>query len=283
MRALGDPGVDNVDWPPELRVFKTADTTHYVAATATSARVCASCSGPFDADDRRSLTVDVRVPDPLPPVPGFRYRQFAAEVHHRSCQPPRLRVVTADIDETTPGPFTARSDMHYVLLAPPEADTADDDVDDLPGLVFTTSDPIVVRELEHAEGRSAWISTYLELGFELFGVDEIPWIKAHAPITTAVEGTLDGALFSLTGTVDGRQVPLLQWTRSAVHPAYLRWRRAVDASGALFVLYGEYVHVDTDSGTVDLAPGRRLGDIAAAVVRVDVVPHAGADGTSDRM
>jgi len=41
VRAVGDPGVDKVDWPPELRVFKTADTTHYVVATATSARACA--------------------------------------------------------------------------------------------------------------------------------------------------------------------------------------------------------------------------------------------------
>jgi len=265
VRAVGDPGVDNVDWPPELRVFKTADTSHYVAATATSARACATCSSPFDADDRRSLTVEVRVPDPAPPVAGFLYRQFAAEVHHRSCHPPELRVVTTATD-----PFTGESDMHYVLV-----DEAGADGLELPGLVFTTSDPIVVRDLDLAEGRSAWISTYLELGFELFGVPEISWITANAPITTTVRGTLDGALFSLTGTVDDRPVSLLQWTRNADHPAYRRWCRSVDAAGALFVLYGEYVHVDPDSGTVDLAPGGRLGDIAAAVVRVDVAPHPG--------
>lgn len=266
MRAVGDPGVDKVDWPPELRVFKTADTTHYVVATATSARACATCARPFEVDDRRSLTVEVRVPDPPPPAPGFRYRQFAAEVHHRSCQPPRLRVVTAAIEATTADPHTGDSDVHYVLIAP----SGDDD---LPGVVFTTPDPIVVRELEQAEGRSAWISTYLELGFELFSLDELGWIAAHAPIATAVQGTLDGALFSLTGTVDGREVSLLEWTRNADHPAYRRWRRAVAVSGALFVLYGEYVHVDPESGAVDLAPGGRLGDIAAAVVRV--ASHSG--------
>ncbi|KRF29197.1 hypothetical protein [Phycicoccus sp. Soil802] len=271
MRAVGDPGVDKVDWPPELSIFKTADTTHYVVATATSARSCATCSGPFDSSDRRSLTVEVRVPDPPPPEAGFRYRQFSAEVHHRSCQPPRLQVVTAPVDATTADPYTGESDMHYALLPPSGTDG-----DDLPGLVFTTSDPIVHRELEQAEGRSAWISTYLELGFELFAIDELGWITAHAPITATVQGALDGALFSLTGTVDGREVSLLEWTRSGDHPAYRRWRRAVTAAGALFVLYGEYVHVDADSGAVDLAPGGRLGDIVAAVVRVDVVPRSGA-------
>lgn len=271
MRAAGDPGVDNVDWPPELHVFKTADTSHYVVATATSARRCATCSVPFGADDRRSLTVEVRVPDPPPPVAGFRYRRFVAEVHHRSCHPPELRVVSAVVGGGT-DPFSAESDMHYVLVADLGVDGLD-----LPGLVFTTSDPIVVRDLDLAEGRSAWISTYLELGFELFGVAEIDWITANAPITTTVRGTVDGPLFSLTGTVDERSIPLLQWTRSADHPAYRRWCRAVDAAGALLVLYGEYVHVDTEAGTVDLAPGGRLGDIAAAVVRVEVAPHTGAD------
>ena len=268
MRAWGGRGVDAVDWPPELRVFKTADTSHFVVATATSARVCATCERPFDADDRRSLTVEVRIPDPPPPVPGFQYRQFAAEVHHRACQPPRLHVVTTDGDDTTTPPFTGESDMHYVLMPP-----AGGDGDDLPGLVFTTSDPIVVRDLEQAEGRSAWISTYLELGFELVGIPEIGWVAAHAPVTTAVQGSLDGALFTLTGTLDERQVCLLQWTRNTDHPAYRAWRHAVRASGALFVLYGEYVHLDTDLATVDLAPGGRLGDIAAAVVRVDVTPE----------
>ena len=276
VRTVGGPGVDGVDWPPELTVFKTADTTHYVVATATSARVCATCSTPFDIADRRSLTIEVRVPDPAPLVPGFRYRQFAAEVHHRSCRAPRLRVVTEAVEETTDDPFPGESDMHYVLLAPPGADG-----DALPGLVFTTSDPIVVRELDQAEGRSAWISTYLELGFELFSVDAIDWIAAHATITTAVHGTLDGALFSLTGTLDGHEASLLQWTRSTDHAAYRQWRRAVAASGALFVLYGEYVHVDTDSGAVDLAPGGRLGDITAAVVRVDVVPRLDASDPTD--
>jgi hypothetical protein len=263
---VGDPGVDNVDWPPELRVFKTADTSHYVVATATSARACATCSAPFDADDRRSLTVEVRIPDPPPPVEGFLYRQFAAEVHHRACQPPELKVVSTSVAGTVDH-FIAESDVHYVLMTDPGADGLD-----LPGLVFTTSDPIVVRDLDLAEGRSAWISTYLELGFELIGVAEIDWITANAPITTTVRGALVGALFSLSGTIDDRPVSLLQWTRNADHPAYRQWCRAVDAAGALFVLYGEYVHVDTASGTVDLAPGGRLGDIAAAVVRVDVTP-----------
>ena len=268
MRAVGGRGLDDVDWPPELRVFKTADTTHYVVATATSARACATCARPFGADERRSLTVEVRIPDPPPPVPGFRYRQFTAEVHHRSCQPPRLRVITTTPDQTTTPPFTGESDMHYVLMPP-----CGTDGDDLPGLAFTTSDPIVLRDLDHAEGRSAWISTYLELGFELVSVDQIGWVAAHAPVTTAVHGTLDGALFTLNGSLDDREVCLLQWTRNPDHPGYRAWRHAVAASGALFVLYGEYVHVDTDSGTVDLAPGGRLGDIAAAVVRVDVAPR----------
>ena len=277
MRAVGDPGVDKVDWPPELRVFKTADTTHYVVATATSARTCATCSGPFDQADRRSLTVEVRVPDPPPPAPGFRYRQFSAEVHHRSCQPPRLQVVTSPVDTNTSDPYTGESDMHYVLIPPSGADS-----EDLPGLVFTSSDPIVLRELEQAEGRSAWVSTYLELGFELFGIGELDWISAHAPVTTTVQGTLDGPLFTLTGTVGDREVTLLEWTRKADHPAYREWQRAVAASGALFVLYGEYVHVDPASGTVDLSPGGRLGDIAAAVVRVDVVPRGGPGDPTDR-
>jgi hypothetical protein len=270
VRALGGQGIDNVDWPAELRVFKTADTTHYVTATATSARACATCGGVFGARDRRSLTVEVRIPDPPPPLPGFQYRQFAAEVHHRSCQPPRLLVVPTTVDEATTAPFIGESDVHYVLMAPPGSDG-----DDLPGLVITTSDPIVVRDLDQAEGRSAWICLYLDLGFELVSVDEIAWIAAHAPVTTTVAGSLDGALFTLTGTVDGREVALLQWTRNTDHPAYREWRQAVAAAGALFVLYGEYVHVDTDSGTVDLAPGGRLGDIVAGVVHVDLVSGTG--------
>ncbi|GAA2168272.1 hypothetical protein GCM10009845_31370 [Pedococcus bigeumensis] len=276
MHAVGDAGVDKVDWPPELRVFKTADTSHYVLATATSARTCATCSRPLELDDRRSLTVQVTVPDPPPPLPGFRYRHFVAEVHHRSCQAPRLWVVPTTVDETSTLPFTPDSDMHYVLIAPPHPDEAD-----LPGLVLTTPDPVVVRELDHAEGRSAWISTYLELGFELFGVGELGWVTAHAPTTTAVQGTLDGALFALTGTLDGEQVPLLQLTRRVDHPAYRRWRRAVAASGALCVVYAEYVHLDTRSGAVDLAPGGRVGDIAAAVVRVDILPGSADDVTAD--
>jgi hypothetical protein len=270
VRALGGRGVDDVDWPVELRVFKTADTTHYVRATATSARACATCARAFDTGDRRSLTVEVRVPDPPPPAPGFRYRHFSAQVHHRSCQPPRLQVVPTAVDGASPDPFVAESEMHYLLLPGSGSEGLE-----LPGLVFTTPDPVVVRDLDRAEGRSAWVSTYLELGFELFGVDDRDWITANAPVTTAVEGVLDGALFSLTGLVDDRAVPLLAWTRKPDHPAYLRWRRAVAASGALFVLYGEYVDVDTETGTVDLAPGGRLGDIAAAIVRVDVVPPRG--------
>ena len=267
MRALGGRGVDNVDWPAELRVFKTADTTHYVGATAASARACATCARTFGAGDRRSLTVEVRVPDPPPPVPGFQYRHFFAEVHHSTCQPPRLSVVTTTVDESSTDPFAAESEMHYLLLP-----SSGGDGFDLPGLVFTTPDPIVVRDLERAEGRSAWISTYLELGFELFGIADRDWITANAPITTAVEASLDGALFSLTGVVDHRSVPLLEWTRKPDHPAYRQWADGVAAAGALFVLYGEYVHVDAETGTVDLAPGGRLGDIAAAVVRVDVAP-----------
>ena len=277
MRALGGRGVDDVDWPVELRVFKTADTTHYVDATAASARACATCARVFGPGDRRSLTVEVWVPDPPPPVPGYRYRRFAAEVHHRSCQPPRLRVVSTAVDERSTDPFAAESDMHYLLVPPSVSDGFD-----LPGLVFTTPDPIVVRDLERAEGRSAWISTYLELGFELFGIGELDWISAHAPVTTTVQGTLNGPLFTLTGTVGDREVTLLEWTRKADHPAYREWQRAVAASGALFVLYGEYVHVDPASGTVDLVPGGRLGDIAAAVVRVDVVPRGGPGDPTDR-
>jgi hypothetical protein len=264
VRALGR-GVDDVDWPVELRVFKTADTTHYVGATAASARSCATCARVFGPGDRRSLTVEVWVPDPPPPVPGYRYRRFAAQVHHRSCQPPRLRVVTTAVDERSTDPFAAESDMHYLLLPPSGSDGFD-----LPGLVFTTPDPIVVRDLDRAEGRSAWISTYLELGFELFGIADREWIAANAPTATAVEASLDGALFSLTGVVDIRAVPLLEWTRKPDHPAYRQWSTAVAESGALFVLYAEYVHLDTEVGTVDLAPGGRLGDLAAAVVRVDV-------------
>jgi hypothetical protein len=271
VRALGGRGIDNVDWPAELRVFKTADTTHYVTATATSARACATCGRTFGASDRRSLTVEVRIPDPPPPLPGFQYRQFAAEVHHRSCQPPRLLVVSTIVDQANAAaaPFIGESDMHYLLLAPHGADG-----DDLPGLVITTSDPIVVRDLDQAEGRSAWICLYLHLGFELVSVDEVAWIAAHAPVTTTVAGSLDGALFTLTSTVDGREVALLQWTRNTDHPAYRAWRQALAAAGALFVLYGEYVQVDAESGTVDLAPGGRLGDIVAGVVRVDMVADA---------
>jgi hypothetical protein len=267
VRALGSQGVGDVDWPAELRVFKTADTTHYVVATASSALACATCGGPFGVGDRRSLTVEVRIPDPPPPVPGFRYRQFAAEVHHRSCQPPRLQVVTTTVDQDGSDPFHGESDMHYVLVPP-----SGDDGDSLPALVFTTPDPIVVRDLEQAEGRSAWISTYLELGFDLVSVADVGWFRSHVRVTTAVEGSLDGALFTLTGTVDGRPVTLLEWTHNTHHPAYREWHRAVDRSGALLVVYGEYVQVDTESGTVDLAPGGRLGDIAAAIVWVDVVP-----------
>jgi hypothetical protein len=164
-------------------------------------------------------------------------------------------------------PVNTEVDVHYVLTA-----DLGPDGHHLPGLVFAASDPIVVRDLELAEGRSAWISAYLELGFELFSVDQLDWIAAHAPFATAVLGTLDGALFSLTGIVDEHEVSLLEWTRNARHPAYRAWQRAVADSGALFVLYGEYIHVDPASGAVQLAPGGRLGDIAAAVVRVDVVP-----------
>jgi hypothetical protein len=279
LRAVGDPGVDKVDWPPELRVFKTADTTHYVAATAAAARVCATCLAPFHGDDRRSLTIEVRVPDPAPPVAGFLYRQFAAEVHHRTCRAPGLSVVTRASQEAAEAesgdPVDGELDMHYVLTA-----DVGPDGDGLPSLVFTTSDPIVVRDLELAEGRSAWISTYLELGFELFAVGEISAIAAHAPIATAVVGTLDDVLFSLTGTLDGREVTLLQWTRNRGHAAYRSWRRAVADSGALLVLYGEYIHLDTDAGTVELAPGGRLGDIAAAVVRVEMTPPPGRGDAS---
>lgn len=264
---MSSPDVDNVDWPPELTVHKTADTTHYVAATAASALVCATCLARFATDDRRSLTIEVRVPDRPPPVTGSVHRQFAAEVHHRSCQPPTLSVVLAAVHGGTADPVSTEVDVHYVLTADlgPVGHH-------LPGLVFAASDPIVVRDLELAEGRSAWISAYLELGFELFSVDQLDWIAAHAPVTTTVLGTLDGALFSLTGIVDQQEVTLLEWTRNARHPAYRAWQRAVAASGALFVLYGEYIHVDAASGAVELAPGGRLGDIAAAVVRVDVVP-----------
>lgn len=271
MRTADGHGVEGVDWPPELRVFKTADTTHYVAATTASASTCATCGQPLRTGERRSLTVEVRTPDPPPPVAGFLYRQFAAEVHHRSCRGPELTVVTTPTDDSGVDPFSDQSDMHYLLVPDAGAEGIG-----LPGLVFTTSDPIVVRDLELAEGRSAWMSTYLQLGFELFAVDDLALVAALAPITTSVRGTLDGALFSLTGSLDGREACLLEWTRNADHPAYRQWRRAVSTSGALFVLYGEYIQVDTDSGTVGLAPGGRLGDIAAAVVRVDVVPPATA-------
>lgn len=275
---MGDSGVDNVDWPPELRVFKTADTTHYVAATAAAARVCASCLVPFRGPERRSLTIEVRVPDPPPPVAGFLYRQFAADVHHRACQPPSLTVVTSATRDPV-DPVGAELDMHYVLTA----DVARDGTG-LPGLVFTTSDPIVLRDLDLAEGRSAWISVYLELGFELFGIGEMGAVAAAAPVTSTVAGRLDGALFSLTGHLDGRELTLLEWTRNAGHPAYREWREAVAASGALFVLYGEYIHVDTESGAVELAPGGRLGDIAAAVVRVEVTQPVGrGDELTERL
>jgi hypothetical protein len=276
---VGGPGVEDVDWPPGLRNYKTADTTHYVVATATAARACATCSRPFARGDRRSLTVEVVVPCASAGQSGSLVPQFAAEVHHRSCRPPGLKVVTSPGDVSATDPVTGEPDMHYVLLdgtgarhaAPAHADVP-------PTLVFTTTDPVVLRDLELAEGRSAWVSTYLELGFELFGVDDFGWIRAHAPLTTAVKGSLDGPLYSMTGTVDGREVPLLQWTRNAGHPAYRQWSRAVAATGRLFVLYGEYVHVDTESGTVDLAPGGRLGDIVAALVRVDVVAGTGLHG-----
>lgn len=259
-----DRGVDEVDWPVELRVFKTADTTHYVAATVTAARVCATCRQPFDRSDRRSLTVVVMVPEPPSPSPAFQYRRFAAEVHHRACQLPELHVVRAAPDERPAGPFDGHSDMHYVLkLLPGPCD------DPLPTLVFTTTDPIVVRDLERAEGRSAWVSTYLELGFGLFALDDLALIAATAPAIHTVRGHADGALFSLTGTLDGRTVPLLEWTRPVDHPAYQRWRTATTRSGRLFVVYGEYVHVDTVTGAVDLAPGGRLGDVTAAVVTVE--------------
>lgn len=266
MRAVGGRGTNDIDWPQELRFFKTADTSHYVVATATLARSCATCARQFARDDRRSLTVEVRVPSPPPSVTPFLYRRFAAQVHHTACHPAQLTVVPTAADEPSAGPFLGESDMHFVLTTHPTPGGGA-----MPALVFTSADPIVIREMEQAEGRSAWISTYLQLGFQLFSTSEVRWIMGNAPTATAVEGSLDGALFTLAGTVDGRQVSLLQWTRRADQPAYRRWREAVRASQALFVLYGEYVVVDTVEGTVDLAPGGRLGDIAAAIVRVGVV------------
>ena len=271
--AGGGRELERVDWPAELRGFKTADTTHYVRATVTSARVCATCSRPFVGGDHRSLTVEVTVPGPHPPGPGLPCYQFAGEVHHGSCRPPALQVVSATTDPVSHDVVAAESDMHYVLMT----DTGDGTAG-LPSLVFTTAHPIVLRDVELAEGRSAWVSTYLGLGFDLVGVEDLRWVRANATTRSAVHGTLDGALFSLTGTVDGQELPLLQWTRRADHPAYRSWCRAVIAARALFVLYGEYVGVDTDAGTVDLAPGGRLGDIAAAVVRVDVVPAVAVAG-----
>lgn len=263
MRAANG-GVENVDWPPELRVFKTIDTSHYVAATVASARVCATCRGTFAATDRRSLTVEVRVPTPPAPSPAFRYRQFAAEVHHHTCRLPELQVVRAALVDSSGDPLAGQSDMHYVLQLLPGPGGRP-----VPALVFTTTDPIVVRALERAEGRSAWVSTYLELGFELFGVADLDWILGHAPLVDSVTGRVDGALFSLTGVLDGRSVPLLELTRPVDHPAYRRWQDSVVHGRRLFVLYGEYVHVDPAAGTVDLSPGGRLGDVTGAFVPVD--------------
>ena len=164
MQALGGQGVDDVDWPRELHVFKTADTSHYVVATATAAKTCATCLVPFAAGDRRSLTVEVRTPDPAPPGAAFAHRQFSAEVHHRFCHRPGCQVVRSTPTEVSAQVFDRESDMHYVLVT-----LTGTDGQQVPALVFTTADPIVVRDLERAEGRSAWISTYLELGFELFG------------------------------------------------------------------------------------------------------------------
>lgn len=244
------PITSNVAWDGRLEAFKGRDASHYVAATAATARTCASCGLPLQPADPLSLTVDITegtAPD------GTGYLTFDPWICHRDCQEPGLtvRATTGPPDELTP------------LGAQLTLDHRDETgTRTIPALAFTLFPNMALRE-PGGELISALVSVLLTHGFQLslspdYGdiVEHTTGAKDSCSCTVTEQGLV-------SFDIDGERIISRQL--DPTDPGDAGWMAAA-REGTILVISGDNLNFTEDG--IDLDPAARLGTLVSGNVNV---------------